>query len=263
MDFEKISYALEGEIAVISFDDPKTMNAAGLDTVEELLLAFEKAGDDARGTILTGNGRGFCSGANLSGDVGGGSKPRGKPDAGKALDSHYNPFIKVMREHPHPVITAVNGAAAGVGCSIALMGDMVIAAEGAYFLQAFRRIGLVPDGGSTWLLPRTIGRVRAMEMALLGEKLPAAKALEWGMVSKVVPDDQLMSEAMDLAMTLSKGPTRALSVMRGLIWDGCENDLEAQLHAERNAQRIAGRTSDFKEGVSAFLEKRPARFTGQ
>lgn len=263
MDFEKISYALENDIAVISFDDPDTMNAAGIDTVEELLLAFEKAGDEARCTILTGKGRGFCSGANLSGDVGGGSKPKGKPDAGKALDSHYNPLIQVMREHPHPVITAVNGAAAGVGCSIALMGDMVIAAESAYFLQAFRRIGLVPDGGSTWLLPRTIGRVRAMEMALLGEKLPAARALEWGMVNRVVSDDKLMSEARELAGALSKGPTRALSIMRGLIWDGCENDLETQLHAERNAQRIAGRTSDFKEGVTAFLEKRAAEFTGK
>jgi 2-(1,2-epoxy-1,2-dihydrophenyl)acetyl-CoA isomerase len=263
MDFTKVTYALEGDIAVISFNDPGTMNAAGIDTVEELLLAFETSADEARCTILTGNGRGFCSGANLSGDVAGGAKPRGKPDAGKALDSHYNPLIQVMREHPHPVITAVNGAAAGVGCSIALMGDMVIAAQSAYFLQAFRRIGLVPDGGSTWLLPRSIGRVRAMEMALLGDKLPAEKALEWGMVNKVVADDQLMGEAMELAARLAKGPTQALSIMRGLIWDGCENDLQTQLHAERNAQRIAGRTEDFKEGVKAFLEKRKAEFTGQ
>lgn len=263
MDFEKITYAVDGDIATITFNDPATMNACGLDTAEELLLAFEQAADAARCTILTGNGRGFCSGANLSTDVSGASKPRGKPDAGKALDSHYNPLIMAMREHPHPVITAVNGAAAGVGCSIALMGDMVVAAESAYFLQAFRRIGLVPDGGSTWLLPRTIGRVRAMEMALLGEKLPAAKALEWGLVNEVVADDELMPAATALAEKLAKGPTQALSIMRGLIWEGTETDLSDQLHAERVAQRSAGRTDDFREGVKAFLEKRPAAFTGK
>ena len=263
MSFEKIAYEIDGDIAIIAFNDPGTLNACGIDTAEELLLAFEQAADAARCTILTGNGRGFCSGANLSADVSGSSKSRGKPDAGKALDSHYNPLIMAMREHPHPVITAVNGPAAGVGCSIGLMGDLVVAAQSAYFLQAFRRIGLVPDGGSTWLLPRTIGRARAMEMALLGEKVPAAKALEWGLVNEVVADDQLMPTARSLAEKLAKGPTEALSIMRGLIWSGTEQDLSDQLHAERVAQRSAGRTDDFREGVTAFLEKRPAVFAGK
>ena len=263
MDFEKIAYEVDGDIALIAFNDPATLNACGIDTAEELLLAFEQAADAARCTILTGNGRGFCSGANLSGDVAGSSKQRGKPDAGKALDSHYNPLIMAMREHPHPVITAVNGPAAGVGCSIGLMGDLVVAAESAYFLQAFRRIGLVPDGGSTWILPRTIGRVRAMEMALLGDKVPAATALEWGLVNQVVADDALMDTARGLADRLAKGPTQALATMRGLIWSGTEQDLSDQLHSERVAQRIAGRTDDFREGVTAFLEKRPAVFTGK
>src|SRR6056297_456015 len=179
MTFTKISYQVADDIATIAFNDPKTMNAAGIDTVEELSLALEQAADEARCTIITGEGRGFCSGANLSLNPGA-APPKGKPDAGKALDSHYNPFIKAMRTHPHPIITAVNGAAAGVGCSIALMGDFIISAESAYFLQAFRRIGLVPDGGSTFLLPRVAGRARAMEMTLFGDKIPAQKAEEWG-----------------------------------------------------------------------------------
>ncbi|MEM1106662.1 MAG: enoyl-CoA hydratase/isomerase [Pseudomonadota bacterium] len=265
MNFEKITYSCDDDIVTIAFNDEKTLNAAGLDTTEEMLVALEKAGDQGRCTIITGNGRGFCSGANLAGGLKGSEaddRPKGAFDAGKALDSHYNPFVTALREHPHPVITAVNGPAAGVGCSIALLGDMIIASESAYFLQAFRRIGLVPDGGSTYLLPRTIGRVRAMEMALLGEKLPARKALEWGMVNEVVADDELMPRANALARTLANGPTQALAMTRQLIWDGCEADWGPQLHAERISQRAAGRTNDNREGIMAFLEKRPANFTG-
>lgn len=264
MNFQKITFDVEGDIATIAFNDPGTLNAAGIDTAGEMLVALEHAGEQARATIITGHGRGFCSGANLSGGLGSDSKsdkPRGKPDAGAALDSTYNPLVTAIKEHPHPIITAVNGPAAGVGCSIALLGDMIIAGESAYFLQAFRRIGLVPDGGSTFLLPRTIGRVRAMEMALLGEKLPAAKALEWGMVNAVVPDDQLMDEARALATKLAEGPA-SLGLTRQLIWSGSEAEWGPQLHAERLAQRAAGRSDDSREGVMAFLEKRPAKFTG-
>lgn len=258
MTFTKIAYSVADDIATIAFDEPATMNAAGMDTIEELSLAIEQAADEARCTIITGNGRGFCSGANLSSNPG--QTPKGKPDAGKALDSHYNPFIKAMRTHPHPIITAVNGAAAGVGCSIALMGDFIIAAESGYFLQAFRRIGLVPDGGSTFLLPRMVGRARAMEMTLFGEKLTADKALEWGLINRVVPNDQLMSEAQAYAKRLADGPTQALALIRELVWQAEDNDFDSQLQAERFAQRTAGRQPDFKEGVKAFLEKRPANF---
>ena len=260
MSFEKITYEVEDDIAVIAFNDPKTMNAAGVDTVDEMSLALEKAGDDARYTIITGNGRGFCSGANLSGNMGGGAKSERKPDAGRELDRLYNPFIKAIRMHPHPVITAVNGAAAGVGCSIALAGDFIVAAESAYFLQAFRRIGLVPDGGSTYLLTRAIGRARAMEMTLFGEKIPAAQALEWGLVNRVVSDEKLLSDAKNYAAQLANGPTTALSLIRDLIWQAEDNDFDAQMQAERFAQRTAGRSPDFAEGVKAFLEKRPADF---
>ncbi|MEL7230888.1 MAG: enoyl-CoA hydratase/isomerase [Pseudomonadota bacterium] len=260
MDFTKITYAVKDDIATITFNDPKTMNAAGIDTAEEMLLAFELAGDEARCTIITGTGRGFCSGANLNPKMTDGGGNQGKPDAGKALDTHYNPLVKAMRTHPHPIITAVNGAAAGVGCSIALMGDFIIAGESAYFLQAFRRIGLVPDGGSTFLLPRMAGRARAMEMALFGEKIHAGQALEWGLINRVVGDDALMSEAQAYAQKLADGPTQALSMIRDLVWSSEDNTFDEQLQAERFAQRTAGRQPDFKEGVMAFLEKRPANF---
>ncbi len=265
MAYEKISYELNGSIAIIKFNDPSTLNACGVDTAQELLHAFEVAADEARCTVLTGEGRGFCSGANLGPNQTGMQlrHAESKPDAGRPLDTHYNPLVQAIREHPHPVVTAVNGPAAGVGCSLALLGDLVIAAKSAYFLQAFRRIGLVPDGGSTWLLARAVGRVRAMEMALLGEKLPAATAREWGLVNRVVEDDQLMPTVMEIAEKIATGPTVALSMARHLIWDACETDFGDALHAERLAQRTAGRTSDFKEGVMAFLQKRPAQFTGE
>ncbi len=262
MAYEKITYDVTDDIATITFADTATMNAAGLDTVDELIAALETATDEARCTIITGTGRGFCSGANLA--AGGMDSRAGttKFDAGKALDSHYHPLIMAMKEHPHPIITAVNGAAAGVGCSIALMGDLIIAGESAYFLQAFRRIGLVPDGGSTYLLPRLIGRARAMEMALMGDKIHAAKALEWGLINQVTGDDDLMTTAREKAAHLANGPTQALAMIRELIWDSADRNFDGQVHAERLAQRKAGRTNDFAEGVTAFLQKRPAKFTG-
>ena len=266
MAFEKITFEIDGDLALISFNDPATMNACGVDTADELLTALERAGNQARATILTGTGRGFCSGANL-----GSAGPRESKsdretrqfDAGAALDAVYNPLIKAMHTHPHPLITAVNGAAAGVGCSIALMGDLVVCAESAYFLQAFGRIGLVPDGGSTYILPRLIGRARAAEMVLLADKVPAQQALDWGMVNRVVPDDQLMGEARSLAERLSQGPTRALELSRKLLRESADSTLDEMLQAERLAQRTAGRTKDFAEGVDAFLNKRKAVFTGE
>jgi 2-(1,2-epoxy-1,2-dihydrophenyl)acetyl-CoA isomerase len=185
----------------------------------------------------------------------------GSIDVGQRLESHYNPFVTLLRDLPIPFVTAINGAAAGVGCSLALMGDLIVAGESAYFLQAFRRIGLVPDGGSTYLLPRMIGRARAMELMLLGEKLPAAKAFEWGMINRCVPDSELEATAAALALELANGP-KSLSLIRQLVWDGLDAHWLDQLQAEREAQRDAGRTEDFIEGVSAFYQKRPADFKG-
>ena len=265
MAYNKIKVARDGSVAIITLADPATMNAAGVDTAAELLHAFKDASvgpDKARAIVLTGEGRGFCSGANLSGSPGGANLDvDGKPDAGAALETVYNPLVTFIKEMSTPFVTAVNGAAAGVGCSLALLGDLIVAAKGAYFLQAFRRIGLVPDGGSTYLLPRMIGRVRAMEMVLLGERVPARQALEWGLISRVTSDADLMPEALKLAQALANGPA-SLGLSRQLVWAALENDWASQLHRERLAQRVAGKTNDFVEGVAAFLEKRPAAFSG-
>jgi 2-(1,2-epoxy-1,2-dihydrophenyl)acetyl-CoA isomerase len=265
MGYAKIKVTREGSVGVITLADPATLNAAGADMALELLAAFkhEVMGQaPARAILLTGEGRGFCSGANLSA---GGQRTLdgdGKPDAGAALETTYNPLVTYMREMAVPLVTAVNGAAAGVGCSLALLGDLIVAAESAYFLQAFRRIGLVPDGGSTYLLPRAIGKARAMEMALLGEKIPAAKALEWGLINRCVPDGELRGEAMGLARALAEGPA-SLGLTRQILWASLDADWPAQLHRERLAQKAAGKTADFTEGVGAFLAKRPAVFQGR
>jgi len=164
--------------------------------------------------------------------------------------------MTLLRDFPKPLVTAINGAAAGVGCSLALVGDIIVAAESAYFLQAFRRIGLVPDGGSTYLLPRMIGRARAMEMTMLGERVPAAKAEQWGLVNRCVPDADLMTEATKYAKALADGP-ESLVLTRKLMWNSLDTEWAAQLEAEADTQSLAGKSPDFAEGVRAFLEKRP------
>lgn len=257
----KVQYALDGAIARITLADPATLNAVDPVMIEEATEAFARAAQEARCILLTGAGRGFCSGANLNADDRAVDED-GRVDAGDRLEKLYNPFIMRLRDLPIPLVVAVNGVAAGIGCSFALMGDLVFASESAYFLQAFRRIGLVPDGGSTFMLPRLVGRARAMELMLLGEKLSARKAADWGMIHRCVPDEELMPSAMDCAKELADGPTRALGLIRKLAWASAENTFEQQLAAERDAQRKAGQSSDFLEGVTAFLQKRPARFTG-
>ncbi len=265
MAYSKIKTSVADGIGVITLADPSTLNAAGLDLMDELQQAFGamKADATVRCVVLTGEGRGFCSGANLSGRGPAAETPDPEgPDAGASLEAVYNPFVTSLREYPVPIVTAVNGVAAGVGCSLALMGDIIVAAESAYFLQAFRRIGLVPDGGSTYLLPRLIGKARAMEMALLGDKVPAKTALDWGLVNRCVADDQLMATAMELAKALATGP-KALGAIRKLVWESLDEEWAAQLHAERLAQKTAGRTEDSREGILAFLQKRPAEFKGR
>ncbi|MBI1250006.1 MAG: enoyl-CoA hydratase/isomerase [Alphaproteobacteria bacterium] len=259
-----VEYALEGDIALITLNDPGSLNAASIPVAAELKGALERAESEARCAILTGAGRGFCSGANLSAEGGGPASRQGPGglDAGGALATTYNPLVTTMRELSVPLVTAVNGPAAGVGCSLALLGDIIVAGESAYFLQAFRRIGLVPDGGSTYLLPRMVGRARAMEMMLLGEKISAKTALEWGMINKVVPDAELMRAARGYAEQLASGP-KSIALIRKLAWDSLDNDWSRQLQAERMTQRTAGRTEDFQEGVLAFQQKRQAEFKGR
>ncbi|HKT53168.1 MAG TPA: enoyl-CoA hydratase/isomerase [Caulobacteraceae bacterium] len=252
--------ARDRDVAILTLSDPETLNAAGVDMAKALTAALEQAVEGgARAIVLTGEGRGFCSGANLSAPAPGGAPPI---NAGESLKSVYNPLVQMIRDLPVPLVTAVNGPAAGIGCSFALLGDLIVAAESAYFLQAFRRIGLVPDGGSTYLLPRLIGKARAMEMALLGERISAAKALEWGLINRCVPDDALMPTALGLAQELASGP-KSLSLIRKAIWAALDAEFADQLEHERLAQVEAGRTEDFAEGVAAFLQKRPATFKGR
>jgi 2-(1,2-epoxy-1,2-dihydrophenyl)acetyl-CoA isomerase len=263
MAYEKLKLETQGAIQIITLSDPATMNAASVEMADELGSAFRHANADpvVRAIVLTGEGRGFCSGANLS-PGGSGAAGGGMRDAGSSLEKVYNPLVTFAREMSTPLVTAVNGAAAGVGCSLALLGDLIVAGESAYFLQAFRRIGLVPDGGSTYLLPRMIGRARAMEMAMLGERVLAPQALEWGLINRCVPDAELMPTAMALAEALASGPA-SLGMTRQLIWGSLDTGWSEQLHKEAVAQTTAGRTEDFGEGVAAFLQKRKAEFKGR
>jgi 2-(1,2-epoxy-1,2-dihydrophenyl)acetyl-CoA isomerase len=257
----KLKIETNDSIRVITLSDPATLNAASVKMAEELTSALKDADadPDARCVVITGEGRGFCSGANLQPGQGAAGGVR---DAGSSLERVYNPLVTFARNMSTPLVTAVNGAAAGVGCSLALLGDLVVAAESAYFLQAFRRIGLVPDGGSTYLLPRMIGRARAMEMAMLGERVPAARALEWGLINRCVPDAELMPTALAIAGELASGPA-SLGLTRQLIWGSLDTEWAEQLSREATAQSKAGRTEDFAEGVAAFLQKRKAAFMGR
>ncbi len=254
----QVEYELTGNVATLRLNDPATLNALTPAVVTALHEAAARAGREARGMVLCGAGRGFCSGWNLAAAAPG----EGEPDAGAALEAFVNPLMRTLRDLPIPWISAVHGAAAGVGASIALAADLIVAGESAYFLQAFRRIGLVPDGGATWLLAQSAGRARAMELMLLGDKLPAPKALEWGLINRVVPDGEVQGAGLALARELADGPTRALALIRRAAWAATASDLDAALATERRLQAEAGRTADFAEGVRAFLEKRPARFTG-
>jgi 2-(1,2-epoxy-1,2-dihydrophenyl)acetyl-CoA isomerase len=263
MEFQRAKLDIDGNVGILTLNHTEVMNAVSTEMLGGLMSALAEVENPKNGVrclVMTGAGRGFCAGANLQPSSGSPSELR---DAGSVLETHYHPFLRKLRELPMPFVTAVNGAAAGVGMSFALMGDLVMCARSAYFLQAFRRIGLVPDGGSTWILPRLIGRARAMELSLMGEKLPAEKALEWGLIYRVVDDAQLLAKAKELARDLASGPTIALSLIRKLYWDSNENTYEQQLNLERQMQRKVGNSADFQEGVRAFLEKRPAKFKGE
>ena len=260
---ERIALDIQDGIAVMKFNHPDVLNAIGrhmLEDLDEALADVKHPGNGVRALVLTGEGRAFCAGANLQDDAPATGRRRG---SGDGLRSSYHPLLLTLRDLECPIITAVNGAAAGVGMSFAAMGDIVCASKQAYFLQAFARIGLVPDGGSTFLLPRLIGWGRAMELSMLAERLPAEQAAEWGLVNRVYEDNEaLMAGAMDFAQRLARGP-RSLALIRRAYWNTWHNSFEQQLDLEARLQNEAGSSKDFSEGVSAFLEKRDARFTGQ
>jgi 2-(1,2-epoxy-1,2-dihydrophenyl)acetyl-CoA isomerase len=255
--------SVDNGVATLTLNRPERLNAFTAALHEALTAALDRAASDPeiRALLITGAGRGFCAGQDLSErkPLPGGARP----DLGQGLERYYNPLVRRLRDLEKPVVAAVNGVAAGAGAGLALACDIVIAARSASFIEAFSRIGLVPDAGNTWFLPRLAGSARAMAMALTGEAVPAERAAEWGLIWKAVPDDALMAEAHDLAARLARGPTRALGLTKRAINRSTTNDLDAQLDLERDLQREVGLGEDYREGVAAFLEKRPPRFSGR
>mgnify|MGYP002654366367 CR=1 FL=1 len=261
MSYETIRVERDGPLLTITLNRPERLNAMPPAMADELGQAFYDIGD-ARAVLITGEGKGFCSGADLAAR-GEGSALGGKGGSHEALSNHYNPAVSQLIRANVPVICAVNGPAAGVGCSLALAADFTIAAKSAYFLQAFVNIGLVPDGGSTWLLARAIGRARATRMMMLGEKISGEQAEAWGLIYKCVDDADLMTEARALATKLANGPTVAYAQMKRNLATALDTNLQLVLLAEAEAQRLAGATADAMEGGMAFLEKRKAEFKGE
>ena len=263
MSYETIIWEEAGAVGRLTLNRPETLNAWTADFGRELkrVVEGEAAQDPVRAVIVTGAGRGFSSGADLKA----GFEPAeddGMPDIRKELHEIYHPVIAGIRRLPKPVVAAVNGPAVGIGCSLALACDLVMAAESAFLGLAFVNIGLMPDGGSTAFVPPAVGKARAFQMALLGERVSAQQALEWGLVNWVHPDDALMDEANTLVEALAAGPTRSYASSKRALNQFIYGDLDAQLDLEAELQHALGRSEDFLEGAAAFVEKREPQFTG-
>jgi 2-(1,2-epoxy-1,2-dihydrophenyl)acetyl-CoA isomerase len=262
LSYETVIWEQSGAVGRLTLNRPDSLNAWTAQFGKELLRVIEgEAADESiRAVLVTGAGRGFSSGADLR--AGFDPADDGKPDIRKELHGVYHPVIAGVRRLPKPVVAAVNGAAVGIGCSLALACDLIMAAESAFFGLAFVNIGLMPDGGSTAFVPPAVGRARAFQMALLGERVPAPEALEWGLVNWVHPDERLMDEAWSLARRLAAGPTRSYASSKQALNNFIYGDLDAQLELETELQHALGRTNDFMEGVSAFVQKRDPAFGG-
>src|SRR3954469_25737012 len=265
-DAATITVRREGAATTIVLDRPDALNAWNRRLGEELLAALrDAAADDAvRAVRLTGAGRAFSAGADLR-DVSSADHEQtdgGHPDVGRLLRERYHPIIELVREMPKPVLAAVNGPAAGIGASLALASDLIVAAESAYFLLAFVNIGLVPDGGSSLLVPSRVGFARAAEMAMLGERVPAPKALEWGLINRVVADDAFDAEAEALLQKLAQGPTKSFAGSKRQLNNWLYGRMDEQLEFEADIQQEMAATGDFAEGVMAFVQKRAAGFQG-
>jgi 2-(1,2-epoxy-1,2-dihydrophenyl)acetyl-CoA isomerase len=263
-ELETVNLHLRDGAAWVELNRPETLNAWNAQLGNDLLGALRQVAEDegVRAVIVTGAGRGFSSGADLK-DLGGGARTAdGRPDVYRMLTERYHPIMHTIREMPKPVLAAVNGPAVGIGCSLALCCDLILAAESAYFLLAFVNIGLVPDGGSSVVVPSRVGMARATELAMLGERLSAREALQWGLVNRVVADASLEEEAEALAVRLAAGPTRSYAGTKRLLNSWLFSRMDEQLDLEARIQQEMSASKDFLEGTTAFVEKRPARFQG-
>jgi 2-(1,2-epoxy-1,2-dihydrophenyl)acetyl-CoA isomerase len=259
-EYETVNHYRRGGAAKLELNRPDRLNALNEQLSKDLIAALNavSADPDVRAVLITGAGRAFSSGA----DLGGVDTASGPPDLGRTLVERYHPMMLAIRQMPKPVVSAVQGAAAGVGLSLALACDLVVAAESGYFLLAFVNIGLVPDGGSSLFVPSRIGFARAAEMAMLGERIGARQALDWGLINRVWPDGELADRADELVSRLAQGPTRSYAGIKRQLNNWLYDRMSSQLEFEAAVQQELGRSDDFAEGVVAFSQKRPPRFTG-
>lgn len=261
---QTVQVEIEGAVLKLTLNDPARLNAMGEVMAGEFREAVRMAADPAqnfRCLVITGAGRAFCSGGSVA--MMAGNEQRAEPDERISLGTHHHYVMKLLKNLPYPIVTAVNGPAAGLGFSYALAGDMIVAAKSAFFLAAFRNIGVSPDGGLSWTLPKLIGFARARELLLMGNRLSADQALEWGLINRVYGDDDFMENTMQLAHELARGPTAALGTIRQLVWQSWDTSFEQHLENEERLQLETFGTADAREGAEAMLEKRKAEFTGE
>lgn len=263
MTYQTILFEVSGGVARLTLNRPDRLNSFNVQMHGEVRDALSqlKNNSEARVLVFSGAGRGFCAGQDLGDRA---VAPGGQGvDLGDSIENYYKPLVLALRNLPMPVIGAVNGVAAGAGANIALACDLVIATKSASFVQAFSKLGLVPDSGGTWFLPRLLGNARAMGLALLGDKLPAEQAAQWGLIWRCVEDAEFKAAVDQLATQLAAAPTRGLARTKQAIYESWSHSLEQQLDQERDFQRELGRSQDYAEGVAAFTEKRLPKFTGR